>query len=237
MTPRDHSSLTVDALAQTLNEPNTPLLTQVLHLLGPERTTAVLADTLTCEAAGGMLTVDGRRRRTPGGVFFQLVRRAATPQERAVLFPPAASRPLTWEGLGALLPSLATTPAGDASMKVTLVGRPSGPVTTEGAAVLFRLKAKPPGPLPKGLPFVPKDALITWQVVVALRQWNRVKDSLRTDPEDQLVLEGYACQQGTALVVLVQKCTSVLQQRAQKQAQRSVAAPQQAGADTPAVTG
>ena len=72
--------LTVDKLAEVLQESNVPLLTQVLRILGPDRTTAILADTLACEANGGMWTKDRTRRRTPGGVFFQLVKQQATRQ-------------------------------------------------------------------------------------------------------------------------------------------------------------
>src|SRR6267142_3110041 len=79
--------LTVDTLAEVLQEPKRSLLMKVLRTFGVERTTAILADTLTCEANGGMLTKDGTRRRTPGGVFFQLVREQATTQERWRLFP------------------------------------------------------------------------------------------------------------------------------------------------------
>ena|SRR6516225_5278311 len=79
--------LTVEKLADLLQEPNVPLLRQVLRTLGQDRCAAILADTLTCEANGGMLTKDGTRRRTPGGVFFQLVRERLTPQERRRLFP------------------------------------------------------------------------------------------------------------------------------------------------------
>ncbi len=80
-------ALTVEKLAEVLQEPNRPLLTQVLRTLGTDRTTAILTDALTCEANGGMLTKDGTRRRTPGGVFFQLVRQQASPHERRRLFP------------------------------------------------------------------------------------------------------------------------------------------------------
>src|SRR5260370_22684546 len=93
-------ALTVDTLAEALQEPNRPLLTQVLQLLGTDRTTAILAETLTCEANGGMLTKDGKRRRTPGGVFFQLVRERATKQERWRLLPTSGTpaRPGTAPG-------------------------------------------------------------------------------------------------------------------------------------------
>ena len=80
-------AVTVDTLAEALQEPNRPLLTQVLRTLGQDRCAAILAETLTCEANGGMLTKDGTRRRTRGGVFFQLVRERATARERRRLFP------------------------------------------------------------------------------------------------------------------------------------------------------
>src|SRR5215217_6332363 len=84
--------LTVAKLVQALQESNTDLLTKVLRTLGQDRCRAILAETLTREANGGMLTKDGTRRRTPGGVFFQLVKERATQQERRRLFPRPASQ-------------------------------------------------------------------------------------------------------------------------------------------------
>ena len=104
-------------------------------------------------------------------------------------------------------------------MKLTLIGRP-GKVETRGQAVVFRMQGKPPGALPRGLPPVPAQAPLTWNVMVALRQWNRVKDSLTAHQDDQLIIEGYPFMQGTQPVLLAQSCVSMLQQRAQKQAQR-----------------
>jgi hypothetical protein len=59
-----------------------------------------------------------------------------------------------------------------------------------------------------------------WTVMVALRQWNRVKDSVTGNPEDQLIIEGYPLMQGNQHVLMAQSCVSMLQQRAQKQAQQ-----------------
>jgi hypothetical protein len=224
-------ALTVDTLAEALQEPNRPLLTQVLRTLGTDRTTAILTDALTCEANGGMLTRDGTRRRTPGGVFFQLVKERATPQERRRLFPrPAPQRgqgqpqrqptALTWDEVQTITQTLATAPPGEArTMKLTLIGRP-GKIETRGQAVMFRLQGKPPASLPRGLPPIPSTPALTWNVMVALRQWNRVKDSLAANQEDQLIIEGYPLMQGTQHVLLAQSCTSVALQRAQKQAQQ-----------------
>ncbi len=226
-------ALTVEKLAEVLQEPNRPLLTQVLRTLGTDRTTAILTETLTCEANGGMLTKDGTRRRTRGGVLFQLVKQQATPHERRRLFPRPAPPPgqrqpqtpagLTWDEASSLMQTLATEPAGEArTMKLTLIGRP-GQVETRGQAVVFRMQGKPPGSLPRGLPPVPAQAPLTWNVMVALRQWNRVKDSLATNQDDQLIIEGYPVMQGSQHVLLAQSCTSVALQRAQKAAQQPAA--------------
>jgi hypothetical protein len=66
---------------------------------------------------------------------------------------------------------------------------------------------------------------MTWNVMVALRQWNRVQDSLAANQDDQLIIEGYPLMQGSQHVLLAQSCISMLQQRAQKQAQRAQAEP------------
>jgi PHAX RNA-binding domain-containing protein len=223
--------LTVDKLAEVLQEPNIDLLTQVLRILGPDGTTALLMDTLQCEANGGMRTKDGTRRRTPGGVFFQRVKEQATRQERRRLFPQLAPQPgrhkpqgqptvLTWDEVQTLTQTLTTAPTGEArTMKLTLIGRP-GKVETRGQAVVFRMQGKAPGPLPKGLPPLPNAPALTWTVMVALRQWNRVKDSVTGNPEDQLIIEGYPLMQGTQHVLMAQSCVSMVQQRAQKQAQQ-----------------
>ena len=219
---------TVDQLAATLHEPNVELLRQVLAVLGPDHTAQLLAQTLEVEAAGGLMVRNGTRRRTPGGVFFHLVRQQVTRSQREYLFPrPASQTPqapaqpqiLTWDEVLTIIQTLATHPAGEArTMKLTLIGRP-GKVETRGQAVVFRMQGRPPGSLPRGLPSVPATAPLTWNVMVALRQWNRVKDSLAANQEDQLIIEGYPLMQGNEHVLLAQSCTSVALQRAQKQAQ------------------
>jgi PHAX RNA-binding domain len=223
-------TLTGETLAAILQEPQVALLRQVLRTVGPERGAAILADTLACEARGGMRTTDGTRRRTPGGVFFQLVKERATPQERQRLFsrarpqPPKAPAPLqappqapTWEEVQAVVHTL---PQGEATVKLTLIGRPAlEAIQTRPTYVAFRLQGKAPGPLPKGLPPVPDQHPILWLVVIALRQWNRVQASLAAHADDTLIIEGHPVVAGDGThVLLAQTCTSVVQQRAKKQA-------------------
>ena len=63
-------TLTVETLAEILQEPKVPLLRQVLRTLGPERCAAMLADTLRVKPTGGMLTKDGSRDEPRGACSF-----------------------------------------------------------------------------------------------------------------------------------------------------------------------
>jgi hypothetical protein len=222
----------VDVFAAGLQEGNTILLGQVLRLLGAERCQTLLTQTLAIEEAGGILTKDGTRRRTPGGVFFQLVRDACTPRERARLFPnprrPGTSAPpapdptpLTWAQIADLAQTFDVHPVGEATMKLTLVGRP-GYVEVRGQVAVMLMQGAPAPALAKGLP-APTGAPLRWTVLVGLRQWNRVKESLQQHDDDKLIIEGYPCLQGERHVLLAQSCISMLQQRARKQAQHDAA--------------
>src|SRR5919199_1366771 len=148
----------------------------------------------------------------PLGASSSSSSRSGGPRKNAGAWSPSQAR--------SLMQALATASPGEArTMKLTLIGRP-GKVETRGQAVVFRMQGKPPGALPRGLPPVPPQAPLTWNVMVALRQWNRVKDSLATNQEDQLIIEGYPFMQGNQPVLLAQSCVSLRQQRAQKQAQQ-----------------
>jgi len=69
-------------------------ITRAVDRIGPDRMRAVLGQALTVEAQGGLTLHDGRRR-TPGGVFFPLVRASDEIKGRGVEFSPAlALRPL-----------------------------------------------------------------------------------------------------------------------------------------------
>jgi hypothetical protein len=109
------------------------------------------------------------------------------------------------------------------TVKLTLIGRPAlEAVQTRPTYVSFRMQGKAPGPLPKGLPPVPDQQPITWLVVIALRQWNRAKESLAAHPDDTLIIEGHPVVAGEGThVLLAQNCTSKVQQRAKKQAPHS----------------
>jgi hypothetical protein len=67
----------VKTIAEKLGEvEREPLkkLKAVVKILGPDKALALCEKALEVEQQGGMMTRDGTRRRTPGGVFFYLVR-------------------------------------------------------------------------------------------------------------------------------------------------------------------
>ncbi|SRR6266496_1016267 len=74
-----------DQLGETEPEPRYTVRLALL-LLGRVRVQALVDKTLSIEESGGQLTLDGQRRRTPGGVFFHLMRKACTSEQREQLF-------------------------------------------------------------------------------------------------------------------------------------------------------
>jgi hypothetical protein len=239
VTERTHS-VSVESLSALLQESNTALLARVLRVVDAVRVAGFVEQTLKVEADGGMLTEDKSRRRTPGGVFFQLVKQSASRKERYRIFgggpgqgPAQAPMPAmcTWEELIEATKTLPFPTGEEASVKITLIGRPGTPVQTKGQTVMFKMQGKAPGNLPKGLPPIPKSPPITWTVIIGLRQWNRVRDSLAQHPDDKLILDGYPHVEGDQHLVLVNGCRSMLMERAQKESQREERAAQ--GGATP----
>src|SRR5262245_5684310 len=108
-------------------------------------------------------------------------------------------------------------------MKLTLVGRPTA-VQTNSRLVACRIAGTLPPNLPKDLPPLPAHAPVVWEVLIGLKQWNRGKGSLASDPEDRLVVEGYPFFQGERRILYVTTCRSVAQERARKAEQQAVSA-------------
>jgi len=153
---------------------------RVVGRLGTDRARAFLTRTQEIEAAGGLMLHDGSRRRTPGGVFFHLVRADDTlsREDRVSIFPPqfgrngrkkAASAALTQTTPASATASAATSAAWTSddyrrvmavlqhetgratTVKITVIGRP-GVAVEHGQAVAVALVSEKVPSLPKGLP-------------------------------------------------------------------------------------
>lgn len=168
---------------------------RALQICGSERVHTLLAETQAVEAQGGQPLVDGGRR-TPGGIFFHLLRQQVSAetwrQIRGVTAAPAPApaQPLDWADRTETVALALAQPGAVATTRVTVVGRP--------AEVKFRedfVIANIPGghslpALPRGLPAVARAATM-YKVCVEARVWQRVEAALR-DPQAVLISDGYA---------------------------------------------
>ncbi len=205
------------AFAVVLGETMPPpirLITRAVDRLGPDRARALLGQALTVEAQGGLTLPDGHRR-TPGGIFFYLMRTsdALSREDKDYIFPRQGSRPTRAGGSGTLAsaPPAPAAPAPVAwtdetfrtlarqlqqdnsgratTVKITVIGRPGATVEQDQAVAVALMSEKVPD-LPKGLPEPPAGTRYT--VFVARKQWAKVAEALATDPEDAAIIEGYA---------------------------------------------
>jgi hypothetical protein len=85
----DDESQLAARMADTLGETakaQRATLRRVVWYCGAAFAQAVLEETQRLEAAGGLLTLDGSRRRTPGGVYLQLVKERVTRKLMRAIF-------------------------------------------------------------------------------------------------------------------------------------------------------
>ncbi len=215
MTTQDRA--TIDGIAgeiatqvsETEVEPKR-LIGRALRNLGEERVRAFVVQALEVEATGGLMLPDGSRRRTPGGVFFHLMRSGidkkasrkifwshTTPQsqgtQRTTLgagpATDAGTTPFDWATFGTAA-TAAMSEAGEATtVKLTVIGRPCK-VVERGDVALVALRSEKVPSLPKGVP-APPSPQTDYMVLVGMKQWRKVAAALGTDPADKVMMEGY----------------------------------------------
>lgn len=268
--PKDVLFALVNTITTQLNEPKRYLIRQIVLVVGVERAQALFQQTLAIEAAGGQMTRDGTRRKTPGGVFISLARAQAVdkaermclldfgppkprspkgraqgaaepepPGDGAPAAPsPQAAKPTstpstteqsvsprlapTWDEAKQLVKEAIQAIGEARTVKITLIGRP-GKVVQQPSCVVVAMKGKAPPSLPKGLPTPPANSGVTWAVFIATKQWDKVKEFITQQADDQLLIEGYPLldpKSGSG-VVLATSCKSVLQEKAQREAKQS----------------
>jgi hypothetical protein len=238
--PTDPQEATAD-IARQLQENHFAAINQIRRIiesLGIEAAYADLARALQIEAEGGMLTQDGRRRRSAGGVFFYLVRGHITLEQFQFIWPtspaprfldPQGQQPagparekrlrpaLKWQAGLAELPQLLAEQGMALTAKLTLVGRP-GKVIDKGDVILTTLVSQKLPTLPKGLPEAPADPTV-YLLFIARKQWQKVAAALAENAADKLIVEGYPVLDKTrgVIAVLAQSATTAGLQRARRE--------------------
>jgi hypothetical protein len=186
---------------------------RIVDLIGIDRAQALVDQARHIHASGGMVTHDGRRRRTLGGIFFFLFNQSATPDQRRDILRLQAnlkseidlrkrlktpfvgrlgslSAPVDLDEARRLARKLAGSAGKTLSMKIRIVGRP-GKIERRDGLVVFQMRdASAPPKLPKVLPPMP-DAPQTYVVYMAAKHWLRVAPELEKD-DCPLTIEGAA---------------------------------------------
>ena len=224
-------------IAQELGETQAVPIKQIrrtVQRLGPDAALAFLQETQQIEAQGGLMLPDGSRRRTPGGVFFFLVRQRVTPEDRAVIFPDWPKRPKPQVARTSSTSTPAAQPAVPAvppetlpnlngevrTVKITLIGRP-GPITTSPTGTITTtMQSRNVPSLPRGVP-APPTTPTQYTVYIAAKQWSKVAEALR-NAEDALIVEGFPAYDPVrvGITVYATNVTTKLLQQAQRATQQ-----------------
>uniref|UniRef100_A0A8D2ZFQ1 Phosphorylated adapter RNA export protein n=1 Tax=Scophthalmus maximus TaxID=52904 RepID=A0A8D2ZFQ1_SCOMX len=74
ITEDDPEDKVADEIAHRLQEPKADLIERIVKVVGAKKAIELLGETATLEESGGVFTMDGSRRRTPGGVYLNLLK-------------------------------------------------------------------------------------------------------------------------------------------------------------------
>ncbi len=192
-------------LGETEEEPIRQIR-RAVRVLGEERVRALVAQTREIEAAGGLMLPNAQRRRTPGGVFFHLMRRGIEHKEWYRIFRPQTTTqnkgtrtdqtgtgtratPFDWTTFSASATEAMSEVGEATTVKLTVIGRP-GKIVERGDVALVALRSEKVPSLPKGVP-APPSPQTDYMVLVSMKQWRKVAEALAADPADKLLIEGY----------------------------------------------
>jgi hypothetical protein len=189
-----------------------------------------------------MLTLDGSRRRTAGGVFLRLIKESVTAKERGRIFGPWApemgsrqgaeqahtgghtqrpAAPWTDEMVETTLSQLQVGEA--RQVEITLTGRPAK-VVEKGEAIIVGLHSTRAPSLPQGLPM--PAASTKYAIFVAKKQWIPVARALAGDPADIVIIEGHPSMHptfNTGIAVYCTMSTTAGLQKAKRDAHKGAA--------------
>lgn len=225
-------------IAAQLGETDAKPLKQIASIIqhiGLEFAQNLLQETLAIEAGDGMLTQDGQRRRTPGGVFFYLARQRMPEDIREQIFyawrvalkrraeEEAAYPPFDWAQRAQALQDALAEKGEVSDVKVTLIGRPGKLERRQELAVVTMAASLGDDlVLPSGVP-TPNPQTVTYVVYIGAKQWERVTKALE-DPDDELIVNGL-CAFDDELDSMAVYATQVTTRRTQRRERKQTRQP------------
>ncbi len=202
---------TANEIAQTLGESKWWLVMRVVETLGVTAARAFCQQALEIEANGGIKTVNGKRQRTPGGVFLTLVKQHVKETDRQALkrifgkakrtvasksqpaptpAPPPADL-LTWDDALKYANALLKHEKGEAkTVEVKLIGRPKNVAKAQSCMVAMMAGTSAPKSLPKGLP-TPPEQVQNFAVFISNKHWQKVSADMKANANAELLVKGH----------------------------------------------
>ncbi|MFZ4814752.1 MAG: hypothetical protein ACOYL5_09460 [Phototrophicaceae bacterium] len=203
--PSDRYYNVAQSIAEQLNETEYGPRGQIhgcLIVCGVEFTQIMLEFALLLEAEGGMLTADGSRKRTLGGIFFYMARGALPADQRGDIFPAFSWKQFDenhrdpiwlWDERTTEFAHLLTAEnkVGKATdVRIILRGRPEL-IETRDDTMIMVLEQAPNDrfTVPRGVP-IPTDPT-RYMVYADTKQWKKgVGDKLKGNQEAMAQIEG-----------------------------------------------
>ncbi len=196
-------------IAKTLQEDSSQgkpfrQIENIVRWSGEEFARDLVRQTLEIEAAGGMMTSDGTRRRTLGGVFFYIAREQLPEDIRAQVFYSWVVRarerqrresqfePFEWESRVGLIQQLMSQQGEVEEVKIILQGRP-GTIERRQNLVITTLQhtLSDTMSMPRGVPH-PSTLAMPYTLYISVGQWEKVERQIEKHTDDELIVEGFA---------------------------------------------
>lgn len=195
MQPDEIEVYTKEVAAQLGESAETPVqqIARMLEQVGRDFVAELLAEVEKIEADGGLMTDDGSRRRTKGGVFFYLAKGKLPPDARQVVFPNFGQRGtvVEWdERFEHVQKLIEADHHGEMRyVSITLHGRPGDVIVEDNSVITTIAHEHLQTPLPRGVPHPPAEPTY-YTVYMAAKQWEEVAETLQKYKADRMIVEG-----------------------------------------------
>lgn len=223
---------TAERIAEQLGENGAGPREQIrraFEVAGPDVVQAALDEAQSIEAGGGLFLKDGSRRRTPGGVFFYILRQRVDREQwlriqpeapKSSTPPPPPPGPLNWEERADLVQAALARPGTAGFARLTVIGRPQEVKPRDGFVIVSLEGGERLPPLPHGIPKV-TSLRTTCKVAIVDHQWRPLAAALN-NPDDVLIAEGFAFLNAKtgSVIVLAQRAMTKFAQRREKALRR-----------------
>ncbi|MEL6150384.1 MAG: phosphorylated adapter RNA export RNA-binding domain-containing protein [Chloroflexota bacterium] len=237
----------VKRLAEQLQETDEKPVGQIERIIehcGLDFAEFMVENTLTIEKNGGIMTANGQRRRTVGGVFFNLVRHSVPEDLREKIFPlpiwkievekpPSPYPPFDWEQRVEQLKSAIEKEKGEIDeVNIQLKGRPGYIEKRDGVYILTMEQSIPDNQtFPRGVPKPPNDATRYFVFAGEEQYTKNISDKLEENEKTNLYIDG-VCYYDDSLGGMTVYARSIKLMKAKKKKKKETeeAAPQEAAA-------